>query len=234
MNEYMTATVKLKTAAGLFALALLCGCASAPHSNKLVMPAPQTFSEADSRETELSPNRMLVWDAYLSIEVSNVSNAMNKAITITKENGGYVEQRRIGDDGDAGARLRIPAKVFNPAVGSLGSLGTVKLQHVEGRDVTEQRIDVVARLKNKIALRNRLTKLLDKAIDVKDILAIEKELNRTQSDIDSIQGRLKLMESQVEFATIELTLSRKPVPGPIGYVLKGLWWCLEKLFVIRR
>jgi Domain of unknown function (DUF4349) len=112
-------------------------------------------------------------------------------------------------------------------------LGTVTYRRVESEDVTEQYIDVEARLKNKIVLRDRLKQLLDKATAVKDVLAIETELNRVQSDIDSMEGRMRSMKKQVTYATVTLSLERKPILGPLGYVFKGLWWGVEKLFVIR-
>ncbi len=66
-----------------------------------------------------------------------------------------------------------------------------------------------------------------------DILAIETELNRVQADIDSMQGRMKSLKGKVDLATIELTLNRAKILGPLGYLFKGLCWGVEKLFVIR-
>lgn len=70
-------------------------------------------------------------------------------------------------------------------------------------------------------------------MDVKDILAIETELNRVQADIDSMEGRIKLLKGRVDYATVSLSLNRRPIPGPVGYVFKGLWWAVKKLYVIR-
>ena len=85
-----------------------------------------------------------------------------------------------------------------------------------------------------VALRDRLRALLDKAQDVKDILAIEKELGRVQGDIDSMQARLTALKGQVDLASIDVSISRKRILGPIGVVFKGAWWIVEKLFVIQQ
>ena len=106
-------------------------------------------------------------------------------------------------------------------------------RRVAGEDVTERYIDIDARLKNKIELRDRLRQLLQKATDVKDVLAIETELNRVQSDIDAMDGKLTLLKNEVAYATIELDLRRERILGPLGYILKGLWWGIEKLFILR-
>ena len=188
---------------------------------------------AASNMTEVQSDRMLIWKAHLSIQVWSVSNAVTDATAIVKQQGGFIEQKSDRGDESASITLRVPAKTLRTAIANLETLGTVTYRSVEGEDVTEQYIDVEARLKNKIVLRDRLKQLLDKATSVKDILAIETELNRVQGDIDSMQGRIKSLKGQVDYATVTLDLERKPILGPLGYVCKGLWWCVEKLFVIR-
>lgn len=52
-------------------------------------------------------------------------------------------------------------------------------------------------------------------------------------EIDSREGRLKKLKSQVDYAEINLTLKRKKILGPLGYVAYGIAWLIEKLFVIQ-
>jgi hypothetical protein len=90
-----------------------------------------------------------------------------------------------------------------------------------------------------MALRDSLKVLLEKAAEVKDVLAVETELNRVQGDIDSMEGRMKSLKGQADLATVELKLiapeaEKKPIYGPLGYLFKGLWWGVEKLFIIRK
>jgi hypothetical protein len=144
-----------------------------------------------------------------------------------------VEQTSGGDDSSARLRLRVPTAKLKAAVGALEELGTVMHRNIGSEDVTEQYVDVEARLKNKLVLRDRLKLLLDKATGVKDVLAIETELNRVQADIDSMTARLKALKGQTDLATIEVSFTRRAILGPLGYACQGLWWCVEKLFVIR-
>ena len=176
---------------------------------------------------------MLIWKAWLELEVWNISNAVVQATALAQQQGGFVEQKSGSEEASASLRLRVPAAKLKAAVGALEELGTVTHRNISSEDVTEQYVDVEARLKNKLALRDRLKQLLDKATGVKDVLAIETELNRVQADIDSMTARLKVLKGQVDLATIEVSFTRKAILGPLGYVCKGLWWCVEKLFVIR-
>jgi hypothetical protein len=194
----------------------------------------QHVALAEAEEVNIQSNRMMIWAASLTIEVESVSNAIREANDIANTTGGYVEQSSDAGEAYAALTLRVPASALNSTIELLESLGTVTERHLSSEDVTEQYIDVEARLKNKIALRDRLRELLEKATDVKDILAIETELNRVQADIDSMQARLKSLKGLADMATIDLAIKQKRILGPLGYLLKGLWWGVEKLFVIEK
>ena len=224
----MTRHITLLTTLVL-ALFALSGC-STTHNKRVGGSSLVSGEAAASSMTEVQSDRMLIWKARLGVQVWSVSN---NATAIVKQQGGFIEQKSDNGDESASITLRVPAKTLRIAIANLETLGTVTYRSVEGEDVTEQYIDVEARLKNKIVLRDRLKQLLEKATSVKDILAIETELNRVQGDIDSMEGRIKSLKGQVDYATVTLNLERKPILGPLGYVCKGLWWCVEKLFVIR-
>jgi len=213
------------------------GCSTGGTRGEMSLSMASVMPSAPAAQRERGNDplaaRMVAWRASLSVEVWNVSNAVARATALAEGRGGFVEQK--SDHGESSARLtlRIPAAAFRAAVTTLEELGKVTHRDVRGEDVTEEYVDVDARLKNKLVLRDRLKQLLDKAVDVKDVLAIETELNRVQGDIDSMEGRIKLLKNQVDLATVTLNLERKAVLGPLGYLFKGVWWGVEKLFVLR-
>jgi hypothetical protein len=215
----------------LTSMMLISGCANLEGRTAGAAPMMRV-AEADDF-TGGRQQRMVAWKAHLTLEVWSVSNAVREAMAASERQGGFVEHKSDSGEKSADVTLRVPTKAFHAAITTLETLGTITYQDVQGEDVTEQYIDVDARLKNKIVLRDRLQKLLDKATDIKDVLAIETELNRVQADIDSMEARMKALKGQVEYATITLHLERKQILGPLGYVFKGLWWGVKKLFVIR-
>lgn len=239
----MKKQVGLIMVAGCLAFSSGCGTTlKCEKSNGGILLPPVASADASGlsgdNSAEVSSDRMFIWKANLDIEVASVSNAVGQAVAFTTGLGGLVSQKSEQGEMRATLTLKIPAKSFKKAMTGLERLGTVNRREVEGEDVTEQYIDVAARLKNKIALRDRLKQLLDKAVTVKDILTIETELNRVQSDIDSMEGRIKSIRGQVEYATVSLSLYQKEVRprrilGPLGYLFNGLYWTIEKLFVIR-
>jgi Domain of unknown function (DUF4349) len=54
-----------------------------------------------------------------------------------------------------------------------------------------------------------------------------------QTEIESMDGQLIRLKGQVDLATVTVTLERKRILGPLGYVAKGIAWAVGKLFVIR-
>lgn len=210
----------------------LVGCRTA-HRSMSASPTAMVSLAEGQMETSRS-DRMLIWRAWLSIEVGVVSDAMARVESIAEQSGGYIESKSSSSEENAQVTLRIPVSSLTSAMESLASMGTLTRRRVSSEDVTEQYVDIDARLQTMVALRDRLRGLLDKAQDVKDILAIEKELTRVQADIDSMQARLKALKGQVDLAAISVSIQRKRILGPVGYVLKGAWWVVEKLFVIRK
>src|SRR5204863_4184026 len=131
------------------------------------------------------------------------------------------------------------ARRLSEVLDHLARLGEERRRHVSSEDVTEKVGDLNAELANKKALRDRLRGVLARAKDVKDVLSVENELTRVQTEIDSLEGRLKKIRQDIGFSAISLTLDR-PEPekkseilGPLGYLYVGTKWFITKLFAIR-
>ena len=185
-------------------------------------------------------SRMLVWTSTLEIKVNSTTESLAKAVALTAACGGYAESQTIGHNVSS-AVLRIPTMRFNSSIDALEKLGELLNRAVEGKDVTDQYVDLDSRIKTMTELRDRMRLLLTQTKEIKEILAIETELNRIQSDLDSMQARLKVLSQLVEFSTINLTFRTEPIAppermtiyGPVGYAVKGIGWVLEKMWVIR-
>lgn len=228
----------------------LSGCARTKHARHSNAPdygvgyeRSASFASAEASMPPLSRTsaaepvsaQLLIRKASLSVEVSDISNAVERATAIAKTQGGYVEAANAhqGDHQYASMTIRLPADQFGGTLDLFAALGTVTHKSLSSDDVTESYIDMEARLKNAIALRERLKDLLSKAADIKDILAIETQMSRVQTDIESMEGRLKALKGKVDYATITLRFETRKILGPLGYLFKGIWWGVSKLFVIR-
>lgn len=174
----------------------------------------------------------------ISVKVADLPLAARKLQEQVAQFGGLMLRAEISPD--AGQfELRVPSSRFSEALDAIGALGRELQRSKQADDVTDQIADVGAQLANQIALRDRLRRLLDRADDVKEVLAVEQELTRLQTAIDVLQGRLERLEREVSMSLIRASLvPREPdeprrILGPLGALWVGTKWFVTKLFVIR-
>ncbi|HUP57795.1 MAG TPA: DUF4349 domain-containing protein [Bdellovibrionota bacterium] len=197
--------------------------------------APQRAAESDlvsvAPSGETKGDRMLIKRGEIRIEVETVAFASGKVEAIVKRMGGHVFSAREEDEG-ARIQIRVPAQRLDESLDELSKLGDEQSRKVTSEDVTEGVLDLEARLKNAIALRDRLRELLRQTKDMKETLELEQQLARTQTDVDSLESRLKQLRTDVALSSVEVELKRRVRLGPIGWVGAKVGWLVTKLFVI--
>lgn len=194
-------------------------------SNALSMDAPQAPA-AEGGDVA----RKLIKSGSMTIVTTQVDQATKLAEQVVKQNGGRIEDKNEGED--VQLDIRVPAEKLEITMKAMEGLGTVSHQKVWVKDVTEEYIDVEAKLKNMHALRDRLRELYKKANKVSDMLKIERELARVQGELDSMEGRMKAMKRDVAYSELNLSIERRKIPGPLGAVGKGIGWIFKKLWVV--
>lgn len=187
-------------------------------------------SYPDSLEVPLS--RLRRQTASMSVQVANPQKSASHAETLTVSAGGYIESSIADERDTVNLTLRVPQQECNRLLDEFGSLGKLKHKVVDAEDVTEKIVDAAARLENLRATRDRLRLQLERTANVEEVLAVERELTRVQSELESLEARLKLMNDEVAYSKVSLSLERKVIYGPVSYVGQAIWWGLEKLFVL--
>jgi uncharacterized coiled-coil protein SlyX len=154
--------------------------------------------------------RQIIYRATLVLNVQNFVDTERKIAALVKTTGGFVAQFR--EDRPYGAQrgghwtVRIPVDQFQPFVDQAGKLGVAESREVQSEDVTEEYVDLSARLKNKQQLEARLLELVAKRGDeIKDVIALEAELSRVREEIERMQGRLRYLNDRVQLTTVDIT-----------------------------
>ncbi len=165
---------------------------------------------------------MLVYTANLIMAVYQVEPGLDGVERAAHDAGGYLSSRQ-----DTEIVVRVPRDRFDDVIAKIEKLGDVTHRDIKAQDVTDEFVDIAARLKNAYAMRDRLTDLLSRAAS-KDALDIEKELGRVTEDIERMEGRLKLLRDQIAFSTI--TVSFTPLAAqtvPDSSLLAPFPWLQE-------
>lgn len=164
--------------------------------------------------------RIIIYVADLGVFVFEMDESLKKAIALTTELGGWVQQSTSNS-----AILRIPVQHFQTVLTELETLGDVSYKNVVGTDVSEEFLDLQLRLKNALVLRDRYVELLTKAKNVEESLLIEKELGRITEEIERMKGRIKFLRDHAAFSTIKLTLQKKTDEPPrVSRVPLPFYW----------
>lgn len=206
-------------------LGIISGCLGNQQYSK-TDDSPVTRNSIDSQLMEKTsvegvivagvPERKVISTATLTIEVISAQAAINDIINITLNSSGFILSSSINDIGSSRKSgfltARVPQDKFYPAIEKIESLGTRKLRQVSGQDVTEEFIDLGARLGNLKKQEARLLDILKMATTVKDIIEVEHELERVRGEIESLTGRMNYLNQSVEMSTITVNVME---PAPI-------------------
>ncbi|MGC9444166.1 MAG: DUF4349 domain-containing protein [Candidatus Methanospirareceae archaeon] len=237
-------------------------------SQPVPAPAGKVPAESSSSALALTAEQKLIQRASLSIEVADFQTSSDALSQIVERAGGFISDSYLyvtdTDRKRGEITIRVPRDRFLTVLTDLETLGTVTSQHISGEDVTEEYIDLQARLNNSGRQEQRLREILERAETVEEILEVERELERVRSEIEQMTGRITYLENRIELATITVSLYE---PEPItqswgirdalraafagfvavirgliiavGYVLPilillGLGWIIRSIIVRRR
>jgi hypothetical protein len=174
------------------------------------MSSAETDGTADKLPLE---RRKLIKEGHISFETASLPDTRESILRAVTKYEGYVasdQQRRLRDRVQQELEIRVPAEHFEELLSEIGThVDRLERKHIQVKDVTEEYVDVQSRLRTKKALKSRYEELLEKAVTVKDMLAIEKEMGKLQEDIESVEGRLKYLDDRITLGTLRVTMFEK-------------------------
>lgn len=170
----------------------------------------------------------VIRDARLTVEVPDGSfdAAWDKARAIAAELGGEIVDSQRGTDGDRpilddGARqtafgtitIRVPARDLDIAMRRFSTtLGEVRHETTSSQDVSEEYVDLKARLRNLRTEESALLDLYARASSVRDTLIVRERLSEVRGEIEQTTGRIRFIDNRTAFSTLTLTIAE---PGGI-------------------
>ncbi len=176
-------------------------------------PSPEFFNSGDGNfagEGALQfAERQIISTGSISVEVEGVQEAINRVKVVAENFGGFVERlSSFGNDDrqSASMTVRVPQAQFEAALDQIRLLGVVQSENIGSDDVSEQFIDLEARLKSALREEDSLLSLLSRSLNISDIISIERELARVRSTIEQLQGQLNFLERRVDLSTIFIEL----------------------------
>jgi len=182
---------------------------------------------SDAEAATPQQNSMLIKTGKFSLNVKDINTAIRNITDITNKLGGLVfsTDTHFWDRHESGTVvIRVPADAFDGAMASIRDVALkVVNESVAIEDVSEQYIDLEARLNNKKAEEVSFRSLLSRSGKMEDIISVTRELNRVRGEIESMQGKLNYLRNQIALSTITVDLMTEvPVGSDEWDVIKTI------------
>jgi hypothetical protein len=166
-----------------------------------------------NNEPNISIDKKIIKDARIGVEVVDFYEYRQRIDSVVMSLNAYISNDNLDKNDysiNSNLTIRIPSQGFDHLVNNLEK-GTEKLlyKNISARDVTEEFIDIEARLTTKKEVEKRYIQLLAKAKNVKEILEVEEKLRVLREEIEAKEGRLNYLKKQVSYSTIYLNITQK-------------------------
>jgi len=205
MNKRLLATA-------LAAAMLLGGCGASKSADQAKPPAAGAGMQQAANPAQTAAAPKIIQQATLSLDTDDLGKVEKAMLAIVAQKQGRLDLLNVTADADGQRRgqytLRVPQDRLAGTIDELAALPgvSVRERRLSSQDVTEQYIDINARLENMKRQEAKLQELLARAGSVDETLKVESELARVRTQLDSATGQLKSLSGRIEMATLNVTV----------------------------
>ena len=188
---------------------------------EVVMQPVSLNDAAKSDSVTAAMERKIIRDADLTMEVPSTTETQRKVSSIAESHGGFIvtseaKQREASEPAkrtlDIKLVLRVPSNQFEGTLSEIEGLATnLTHRNVTGQDVTEEFIDLEARLKTQKALELQFLEIMRQANKVADALEVQRQISDVRTEIEKLEGRRRFLESRTSLSTITVNI-QSPTP----------------------
>jgi len=167
-----------------------------------------------SRPSDTAPDEngpLIVHTAQVTLSTPDFDKARSALEDLLARRGGHIARLTVNSPAGSGrtlqAAVRIPAGQLQSSIAGLRPLGHVESESQGGEEVTQQVIDLEARLSSARATEQRLTEILrQRTGTLSDVLEVEKEMDRVRGEIERMAAERKTLGDRVSLASLNVTI----------------------------
>src|SRR5581483_1569838 len=205
-----------------------------------ILVEPVKLDVADKALVPTIPtDRKVIQNGEMTIELSDPADAQRRIAAIAGSLGGFVvtSESKQSDSDVQRSRLtvtvivRVPSSQFEAAMEKIRGIGSgARILHEKhtGQDVTEEFIDVEARIRAKKALEAQFMEIMKRAQKISDALEVQSQLAEVRGEIEQLEGRRRFLENQSALSTITINLQTPALL--IAASAPGFWHSLKEAF----
>jgi hypothetical protein len=190
--------------------------------------AEDADTSAQSSDDISDMSEKIIYSAEMQLETTEFDSALEEIQSLVSSIGGFLESTSVygnsytsiarGYTGERSATyvIRVPSDKFASFSSSLSEIGNIPYTYTSMENITMQYYDTQSRLEAYRTQETRLLEMLSAAESVDDMLAIQQQLTEVQYEIDTLSGKLRYYDHQVNYSTVTLQISevREYTPEP--------------------
>jgi hypothetical protein len=178
---------------------------------------PASLTNAQNSQASVTvTERKLIRNADIILESANPTESQRKVSSIAEAHGGFVvtsESKQTNAEGQlrpettVTVTIKVPAAQFDAVINEIRGTGSrVAQDKITTQDVTEEYIDLEARIRAKQALEAQFMEIMKQARTVQDALEVQRQLSDVRAEIERYEGRRRFLENQTSLSTINVTM----------------------------
>ena len=175
---------------------------------------PQAQGTGVSSQVNVDPEkgRLLIRTVTITAETKDYQTVASSVESQVKAAGGYIEHSSMQGTGNnhdlrTGTYVvRVPADKLDGLISTVGSSATITSANENTSDVTLEYVDTKSRVESLRVEYEQLMKILSETTDLNNIVVLQKRLTEVRYQIESAESRIRVLENQVQYATLTLTL----------------------------
>lgn len=185
-----------------------------------------SFGEYENpASSELPQGRKWIINVHMEAETEDLDAALSAITQKVNALGGYVENQSTstgsgyyygGRYRNAYLTVRVPAEQTDAFMGDVGGMTNVTHSSKNLDDITLNYVATESRIKALETEQARLLELMEQAENLYDILEIENRLTNVRYELEYYGSQMRVMDNQVDYATISLSLSEVVEYTPVA------------------
>ncbi len=182
--------------------------------SEMMAAVPSSGEDAtqSSDENDVPSEKKIIKSGDLTLKIADADKAVSQITSVAKNNGGDIFSTSLYEGANnmktGTVTVKVPVANFEKAFSEIKKVASLVVREsISGQDVTEQYTDLQSRLKNKQAEEQAFAAILQRSGQIDDVLKVTRELARVRGEIEVLQGRIKLLESQTDMSTITAQIS---------------------------
>lgn len=186
---------------------------------------------------KLSPDK-IIYTCSMTVEVKTYEEARQNIASIVAANQSFIQSEEVSVSEKGGYeyytsyyKIRVPVAQYALVIEKLNELGEVKYSVQQASNISYEYRDIQGNIEQLNIQKQRLLSLYQQTAKVSELIEIENELTRINTQIKDYQNMLINYDREVEYSTIQLSISERISGNTLANPFEDLGKRIKEAFI---